>query len=191
MLPRVAPATLLALLCVAAVTAAGSARAAAQTPATCPTGVALAVTPPDAAAATTVTVALTPAVALRLPAAGEDGAFTLYYFLDTPPVAAGAAIPSGDPRVFPGASAAQDLGPLTAGTHTVAVVLGTTDRTACEVVGATTFLVGQSAGRAPGAPKLGNAGLADSGTSSLVIVVLIAVTVAVVVGARLWGARRR
>lgn len=175
------------------------ATASAQTPAptgtppsqaACPTGVTVAVAPPTASAPTTVTVTLTPAQNIKAASAGDPQSLHLHYFIDSTPTAAGAVIPSNDPMIVHSGSLTQDLGALTAGTHTVTAVVGQFNHAACEARGAVTFIVGASAG-APVAPKAGNAGLAGSSGSALVVVLLVAVAVAVVVAARLWTPKNR
>jgi hypothetical protein len=158
--------------------------------AACPTGVNVAVAPPTAAAPTTVSVTLTPPQTVKAASAGDPQSLHLHYFVDSIPTAAGTVVPSNDPSIIHSGSLTQDLGALTAGTHTVTVVVGQFNHAACEARGASTFIVGAAAG-APTAPKSGNAGLAGSSSSALVVVLLVAVAVAVVVAARLWTPKNR
>lgn len=173
---------------VAAQTPTPAATPAAQ--AACPTSVTVAVAPPTSWAPTTVTVTLTPAQNIKAASAGDPQSLHLHYFIDSTPTAAGAVIPSNDPTIIHSGSLTQDLGALTAGTHTVTAVVGQFNHAACEARGAATFIVGASAG-APVAPKAGNAGLAGSSGSALVVVLLVAVAVAVVLAARLWTPKNR
>jgi hypothetical protein len=169
----------------------GSTRtASAQGVAPCPAGVTLTVLAPDAAAPTTVNVTIAPALNIRAASAGDSTSFHLHYFVDTTPTPAGAAIPTDDSKVIHSGSTSQDLGALTPGMHTVAVVLGQFNHTACEARGSVTFIVGQSVG-APIAPKSGNAGLADSSSAALTVVLLVGVAVVVVVAARILASRRK
>jgi len=156
----------------------------------CPAGVTVNVTPPDAIAPTTVNVTLTPAQPIKAASFADPNSLHVHYFIDTLATPSGSVIPAGDAKIIHSGSLTQDLGPLTAGMHTVTVVLGQLSHTACDARGSTTFIVGQIAAQvAP--PKSGNAGLASSSTSALVIVVLVAVTVAIVIGARFWTPRNK
>jgi hypothetical protein len=190
MLRRLGLAMLAAAFVFAAASTAAPPRALAQTPAACPTGVTVTVAPPDATAPTTVTVALAPPVNIVAATAADPTSYHLHYFVDTLATSAGTVIPAGNPKIIHSASLTQEVGPLTAGTHTVTVVLGQLNHTACDARGTVTFIVGATAA-APSAPKAGNAGLANASTSALVVVVLIAVAVAVVAAARLWTPRSR
>lgn len=158
--------------------------------AACPTGVTVAVAPPTSAAPTTVSVTLTPAQTIKAASAGDPQSLHLHYFIDSTPTAAGTVVPSNVPTIIHSGALTQDLGALTAGTHTVTAVVGQFNHTACEARGSVTFIVGAAAG-APTAPKSGNAGLAGSSGSALVVVLLVAVAVAVVVAARLWTPKNR
>lgn len=186
---------ILVLFIASTASALGVTRVAAQaTPApaqaACPAGVTVNVAPPTVAAPTTVSVTLTPPQNVKAASAGDPQSLHLHYFIDALPTPAGTVIPSNDPQIIHSGSLTQDLGTLTAGTHTVTVVVGQFNHAACEARGSATFIVGQSAG-APTAPKSGNAGLSGSSTSALVVVLLVAVAVAVVVAARLWTPRNR
>ena len=179
----------------AALAAVSSASAQTPTPtaaaqAACPTGVTVNVAPPTAAAPTTLTVALTPPQNIKAATTADPQSLHLHYFVDSLPTAAGSVVPAGDPKIIHSGSLTQDVGPLTAGTHTVTVVVGQLNHTACEARGSATFIVGQAAG-APVAPKSGNAGLAGASSSALVVVLLVGVAIAVVVAARLWTPKNR
>jgi hypothetical protein len=168
-----------------------SARAQTPTPQLpCPTGVTVNVSAPEAAAPMTVSVSLTPAQPIKAASFADPNSLHVHYFVDTLATAAGSVIPAGDPKIIHSGTLTQDLGQLTAGTHTVTVVLGQLNHTACDARGSTTFIVGQLAA-APVAPKSGNAGLASSSTSALVVVLLVAVAAGVVIAARLWTPRNR
>ena len=140
--------------------------------AACPTGVTLAVSPPSASAPTTVSVTLS-----SQPTAEERTAFHFHYFVDTDPTAAGQAIPLGDPRIIHAhaagyvASTTQDLGALSAGQHTVWVVLGRAPadgNTACDLRGSVTFTVAASL------PGTGSGGHLDQSSSGLPMVIWLA-----------------
>lgn len=156
----------------------------------CPAGVTVNVTPPDALAPTTVNVTLTPAQPVKAASFADPNSLHVHYFIDTLATPSGSVIPAGDPKIIHSGTLTQDLGPLTAGTHTVTVVLGQLSHTACDARGSTTFIVGQLAA-APVAPKSGNAGLASSSTSALVVVLLVAVATAIVIAARFWTPRNK
>jgi hypothetical protein len=156
----------------------------------CPTGLSVNVTPPDAAAPTTVNVTLTPAQPLKAASFADPNSLHVHYFIDVLPTPAGTVIPSNDPKIIHSGALTQDLGPLSAGMHTVTVVVGQLNHTACDARGSSTFIVGQVAAQvAP--PKSGNAGLASSSSSALVVVLLVGVTAAVVVAARYWSPRNK
>jgi hypothetical protein len=169
---------------VSAALALGQSPAVAQS--ACPSGASVSVAPPDAVAPTTVNVALSGSNG-TLPISTGDSTH-LHYFIDVPAAAAGTAIPISDPRIIHSGALRQDLGWLSAGAHTVTVVLGQADHVACEARDSATFIVGQ-AQAAPIAPKSGNAGLAGSGGTALTVVLLIGAAVAVVIAARLWTTR--
>lgn len=192
--------SLLLVLSFASVTAlAAVSSAAAQTPtptgtalaqAACPAGVTVNVAPPTAAAPTTLTVTLTPPQNIKAASTADPQSLHLHYFVDSLPTAAGSVVPAGNPQIVHSGSLTQDVGPLTSGTHTVTVVVGQLNHTACEARGSATFIVGQAAG-ALVAPKSGNAGLAGASGSALVVVLLVGVAIAVVVAARLWTPKNR
>lgn len=168
--------------------------ASAQTPAACPTGVTLAVAPPTAAAPTTVTVTVTPAQNIKPASAADATSFHLHYFVDTPAAAAGAVIPTGDPKIIHG-TATQDLGPLAAGSHTVVVVLGQLNHTACDTRATVTFTSAAPAAvpaAAPAPAKTGDAGLAGEGTDPVVLMgALLGAALLFAAGARKVTGRRR
>ncbi len=156
----------------------------------CPSGVTVTVTPPDALAPTTVNVTLAPAQPVKAASFADPNSLHVHYFIDVLPTPAGAVIPSNDAKIIHSGVLTQDVGPLSAGMHTVTVVVGQLNHTACDARGSATFIVGQTAAQvAP--PKSGNAGLAESSTSALVVVVLVAVAAAIVIGARFWTPRKR
>jgi len=137
--------------------------------AACPTGVTLTVAPPAAAAPTTVTVTLSSQLNIKPASASDPTSFHLHYFVDTDATAAGQAVPTGNPKIIHSASTTQDLGALTAGQHTVSVVLGQLNHTACAVRGSVTFTV---AAPLPGA--VGSGGYLDQSSSGFPMVTLLA-----------------
>jgi hypothetical protein len=137
--------------------------------AACPADVTLTVSPPAASAPTTVTVALSQEVNIKPATAGDPTSFHLHYFVDTDPVAAGQAIPTGNPKIIHSGSTTQDLGALSAGSHTVTVVLGQFNHTACAVRGSATFTVA-----APLPGSVGSGGYLDQSSSGSPIVTLVA-----------------
>lgn len=143
----------------------------AQEAAACPADVVMEVSPPTADAPTTVTVTLTPEVNIQPATAGDLTSFHLHYFVDTEPTAASNTIPTGEANILHSASTTQDLGELAPGEHTVTVVLGQVNHTACEVRDAVTFQVaaatdgaGAAGGASGPAPAVtGNAGIVEDG----------------------------
>ncbi len=155
-----------------------------QTPtalAPCPTGVTLTVSSPVSAAPTTVSVVLQPAQNIKAAVQADPASLHVHYFIDTDPTPAGKTVPSGDPKIIHSGLLTQDLGPLSAGPHTVWVVLGQLDHTACTTRGVVTFNyapqaapAARAAAQAPAAPtaatplpivtppSTGDAGLATS-----------------------------
>lgn len=138
----------------------------AQTPgpvtlAACPSGVTLTVQPPTSSAPTVVSVQLSQTLNIKPASASDPTSLHLHYFIDTQPTAAGQTVPSGDPKIIHSGSTTQDLGTLSAGEHTVWVVVGQLNHTACEVRGSATFTTVATA-----APKTGDAGLAAPTNSS-------------------------
>lgn len=187
---------LLATLLAAGVPMATARTASAQTLTACPTGVTMTLTAPTAAAPTTVNVTITPAQNIKAATAGDTASFHLHYFVDTAVTAAGAVIPSGDPKIIHSATTTQDLGALAAGSHTVTVVLGQLNHTACDARATVTFTSPPAAAPAAtpvAAPaKAGNAGLAGSGADSpLLVGALIGAALLLTVGARKISSRRR
>lgn len=132
----------------------------------CPGGESIAVTAPGAAAPTTVSVAVTPPVNLKPAKDGVADSFHLHYFVDIDPatvVQAGQPVPSGNPKIIHSAATTQDVGALTAGRHTVWVVLGDVAHTTCTpmVVGSVSFNVAAASLPATGTgADDGSAGLA-------------------------------
>lgn len=129
--------------------------------AACPAGVTLTVSPPSAGAPTTVSVTLSSQLNLKPASAGDPTSFHLHYFVDTDPTAAGQAVPTGNPKIIHSGSTTQDLGALSAGSHTVTVVLGQLNHTACAVRGSATFTV---AAPLPGTGSGGYLGQNESGS---------------------------
>lgn len=159
----------------------------AGTPAACPTGTTLTVAAPTAAAPTTVTVTITPPVNIKAATAGDLTSYHVHYFIDTTATAAGTAVPTGDPKIIHSGSLTQDLGALSAGSHTVTVVLGQVSHVACETRGSVTFTTAAAAAT-PAAPKTGNAGLTST-DSTMPALALLALAIVVVGGARLATVR--
>ena len=160
--------------------------------AACPTGVTLTVSPPSASAPTTVTVTLSSQPT------EDPTAFHFDYFVDTDPTAAGQEIPIGNPKIIHAhaagyvASTTQDLGALSAGQHTVWVVLSRSPsaaaigRTACDLRGSVTFTV------AAAQPGTGSRGYLDQNSSRLPMVTWLALASASLVVLCLGvGLRRR
>lgn len=160
----------------------GTLRAQAQTPpalAACPADLKIAVTPPTAAAPTTVSATLTPTLNLKAAALGDVASFHVHYYVDIDPtkvLKAGTPIPAGDPKIIHGAALTQDVGALTPGSHTVWVVVGQVSHQACGgtdgniIVGSTTFTVAAAAATAaaPAPGKTGTAGL-QAATTGMVL----------------------
>ena len=167
--------------------------ATAQTIAACPTGATMTITAPTAAAPTTVNVIITPAQNIKPAAAADTTSLHLHYFVDTPATAAGATIPSGDPKVIHSGTTTQDLGTLAAGSHTVIAVLGQLNHTACDTRATVTFTTAATTTAAPAAApaKTGNAGLAQDGSASMLLAgSLVGVALVLTVGARKVTRRR-
>ena len=170
--------------------------ATAQTIAACPTGVTMTITAPTAAAPTTVNVTITPAQNIKAAAVADTTSLHMHYFVDTPATAAGATIPSGDPKVIHSGTTTQDLGTLTAGSHTVIAVLGQLNHTACDTRATVTFTTAAAAATTTAAPaaapaKTGNAGLAQDGSASMLLVgSLVGAAFVLTVGARKVSRRR-
>lgn len=163
-------------------TATGTAAATpAATPIACPSGVTISVAPP-AAGSSSVTVTVTPPQNIKAATAGDPTSYHLHYFIDTPPLAAGTAIPTGNPKIIHSGSLTQDLGALDPGSHTVYVVLGQLSHTACEARGQVTFNVAA----APTAPKTGTGGLVggDASSNAAAAFAFIAVAAMLALGAR-------
>lgn len=152
--------------------------ASAQTLAACP-DVTVTVAAPAADAPTTVSVSIEPEIPIKPAADADPASFHLHYFVDTEAVAAGTLVPAGDPQVIHSASTSVDLGALTPGEHTVTVVVGQMDHTACDARGTVSFTVEDAApAPAPTAPATGNAGLLPQASSSVLASMLLA-TVAI------------
>ncbi len=165
--------TLASLLAAGALTSGyGVATTQAQNISPCPTGVTISVTPPAAGSAT-VTVATSPAVTIKPASEGDPASFHLHYFVDTPAVAAGEPVPTGNPKIIHSGKTTQDLGSLAAGEHTVTVVLGQVNHMACEARGSVTFTSATAVTAAPAAPvpaATGSGGLLggdDGGAAAL------------------------
>lgn len=166
-------------------TATGTATASA-TPIACPNGVTISVAPP-AAGSTTVTVTVTPPQNIKPGTAGDPTSYHLHYFIDTPAVAAGQAIPTGNAKIIHSGSLTQDLGALDPGSHTVTVVLGQLSHVACESRGSVTFNVAA----APTAPKTGTSGLVDGGSDTAAVFALLAVAAMLTLSGRLATRRTK
>jgi len=169
----------------ATATATGTASA---TPVACPTGVTIAVAAP-AAGSNSVTVTVTPPQNIKPGTAGDPTSYHLHYFIDTPPTAAGQAVPLGNASIIHSGSLTQDLGSLAPGSHTVYVVLGQLSHVACEARGQVTFNVAA----APTAPKTGTGGLVGGSGSSTAAeaFALLAVTAMLTLGGRLATRRTK
>ncbi len=170
--------------------------ASAQTIAACPVGATLTITAPTAAAPTTVNVTVTPALNIKAAAAADTTSLHLHYFIDTPATASGATIPSGDAKIIHSGTTTQDLGTLAAGSHTVIAVLGQLNHTACDTRATVTFttVAAATTTAAPAAApaKTGNAGLAEDGSASMLLVgSLVGVAFVLTVGARKVSVRGR
>ena len=107
--------------------------------AACPTGVTLTVSAPSASAPSSVSVTLSSELNIKPATAADPTSFHLHYFVDTDATAAGTPVPTDNPKIIHSASTTQDLGALTAGSHTVTVVLGQFNHVACDVSGSVTF----------------------------------------------------
>lgn len=155
--------------------------------AACPSGVSISVAAP-AAGSTTATVTVSPAVNIKPASAGDPTSLHLHYFVDTPAAAAGQAIPTGNPKIIHSGSTTQDLGSLDPGQHTVTVVLGQLNHTACDARGSASFTVAQAvAGAQPGTARTGTGGFlsgAGEGAASALPAVLGAVGLLALLGAR-------
>ena len=205
---RIGAAGLIAAALVGAVfSTLGTLSASAQTPpalAACPTDLKVTVTPPTAAAPTTVSATLTPTLNLKAAALGDTTSFHVHYYVDIDPtkvLKAGTAIPTGDPKIIHGAALTQDVGALSAGSHTVWVVVGQVSHQACGgtdgniIAGSATFNVAAAAAAtpvaapatttaAPAPSKTGTGGLARSESSGITPLVLLGVAILGVAGAR-------
>ncbi|MSQ42557.1 MAG: hypothetical protein EXR65_05960 [Dehalococcoidia bacterium] len=167
---------------------------AADTVAPCPAATVLA-TAPVASAPTTVNITITPNINVKAASVGDPASFHVYYFVDTPAPAAGAVISTGDAKIIHSAATAQDVGPLSAGAHTVTVVLGQFNHTACDARASVTFTVTQAAtpsatAAAPSAPRTGSAGLSGSSPAAALVLALCAAATLLVGGSRLATGRR-
>lgn len=150
-----------ALAAVGVIGLTGSAQARApQSPAfkECPAGESITVTAPAASAPTTVSVAVAPPVNLKPAKDADESSYHLHYFVDTDPatiVQAGQAVPAGNPKIIHSAALTQDVGALSAGKHTVTVVMGDVAHLVCNPVvqGSVSFDVSAAA-----LPRTGTAG---------------------------------
>lgn len=125
---------------------------AAPSQAPCPSGESISVTAPTAAASTTVSVTVTPPVNLKPAASADATSYHLHYFVDIDPatvVTAGQPVPTGNPKIIHSASTTQDLGALSAGKHTVWVVLGDVSHIVCTPVVQGTVSFDVAAGALP------------------------------------------
>ncbi len=151
---------------------------AAPSQAPCPSGETISVTAPSAAASTTVSVAVTPPVNLKPAASGDSASYHLHYFVDIDPstvVSAGKPVPTGNPKIIHSASTSQDLGALSAGNHTVWVLLGDVSHLVCDPVvqGSVSFNVAAGA-----LPATGTSGAPAAGVNGSAIWLILAGTVA-------------
>jgi hypothetical protein len=153
---------------------------ASPTPAACPSGVTITVAAPTAAAPSTVSVMVTPSLNIKSPMAGDPTSFHLHYFIDTAPTQAGTTVPMGNPKIIHSAALTQDVGSLAPGSHTVWVVLGQVNHTACNARGSVTFTV-----TAPTPPRTGDAGLASTGSDAFAMFALLGLAFAATASARL------
>jgi hypothetical protein len=177
----------------------------AQTPAACPAGATISLTAPSASAPTTVTAAVTPADLNIKPASEADAtSFHVHYFVDTDASAAGEAIPTGNPSIIHSGSLEQDLGALTPGSHTVTVVVGQVNHTACETRDSVTFEVAAAAQATAtpsgtpaatqtpvGAPSTGSGGFLGGGSEPVSASLGALLAGLALVGLGLGVARRR
>ena len=129
----------------------------------CPSGEVITVTAPGASAPTTVSVTVAPPVNLKPAKDAVADSFHLHYFVDIDPatvVQAGQPVPTGNPKIIHSAAMTQDVGTLTAGKHTVWVVLGDVGHTTCTpmVQGSVSFDVAVSAATLPASGTGGAAG---------------------------------
>lgn len=168
--------------------------------AACPTANQLLVAPPTAAAPTTVTTSIAPPLGnLKAATQGDRASLHLHYFIDTPPPAAGTAIPTGLNSIIHTAALTQDVGPLAAGPHTVYVVVGQLDHRACALRGQVSFNVGAASAAAaqPASPvtppKTGSGGLLPGAgaASSWLAMAALAVGAFGVAGGAIVARRRK
>ena len=117
--------------------------------------------------------------------AADPASFHFHYFVDTDATVAGQVVPAGNPKIIHSASTTQDLGSLSAGQHTVTVVLGQYNHTACENRGSVTFTVGQ------GLPSTGSGGGIDRSSGLPLTVGLVLAAAALGVFGLGAGLRRR
>ena len=132
----------------------------------CPSGEVITVTAPSASAPTTVSVTVAPPVNLKPAKDAVADSFHLHYFVDIDPatvVSAGQPVPTGNPKIIHSATTTQDVGALSAGKHTVWVVLGDVSHLTCSpmVVGSVSFDVAAAATL----PASGTGAADDSGTN--------------------------
>ncbi len=129
----------------------------------CPGGESITVTAPTAAAPTTVSATVAPPVNLKPAKDGDAASYHLHYFVDIDPatiVQAGQPVPTGNPKIIHSASLSQDVGALSAGKHTVWVVMGDVGHVVCSpiVQGSVSFDVSGAA-----LPRTGTAGPSAGG----------------------------
>lgn len=146
--------------------------------------------------------------ATRVPAAlnikaasvADAQSFHLHYYVDVDPATTlkpGTPIPTGDAKIIHSGTPSQDVGTLTPGSHTVWVVLGQLAHQACGgadgnvAVGKVTFTVAAAqAAAAPAPGKTGNAGLVAPTEWPVAPLMLAALALLIIVGARVVTARR-
>lgn len=144
----------------------------------CPSGEAITVVAPTVSAPTTVSVTVAPPVNLKPAKDAVADSFHLHYFVDIDPstvVQAGQPVPTGNPKIIHSAATTQDAGALSAGKHTVWVVLGDVSHTTCTpmVVGSVSFDV-----KAAAALPAGGTGVGDGGANGVAIPMFIAALIA-------------
>jgi hypothetical protein len=152
----------------------------------CASGEAITVTAPTASAPTTVSASVAPPVNLKAAKDAVADSFHLHYFVDIDPstvVQPGQAVPTGNPKIIHSAATTQDGGTLSAGKHTVWVVLGDVNHTTCSpmVVGSVSFDVAAAAAALPASGTGGDSG-ANGGYAIAMLVSAIMLGLAAATG---------
>jgi len=145
--------------------------------------VTLTVSPPAASAPSSVSVTVSPQINIKAASAGDPTSFHLHYFVDTEATAAGTAVPTGNPKIIHSGSTTQDLGALTAGSHTVTVVLGQFNHVACDARGSVTFT-------SVALPATGSGGDFDQSSSGLPMAAWLALAGVLLAGLSLGAGLR-